>query len=96
MGKIKAKAKPKAKGKSEIVDEKLKEAWNDTYSSDQPLSEEAVAEQYARWCEEGQPGRDLVEASFRPSKFFVGAMRGWTLKTGEAGTGYYRNGVLFK
>ena len=52
-------------------------------------------EQYAMWCEEGQPGRDLVEASFRPSKFFVGTMCGWTVKIGEVGTGYCRNGVQY-
>ena len=83
MGKGKAKAKPKAKWKGEAVERKLKEDWNDTYSSDQPLSGEVVEEQYALWCEEGQPGKDMVEASFRPSKHYVGAMVGWTYKTGR-------------
>ena len=84
-----------ANGKGDKVGEKVKEAWKDTYSSDQPLGDGMAEEQYAAWCEEGQPGRDLIEASFRPSKYFVGSMCGWMFKTGEAGTGYYRNGVQY-
>ena len=66
MGKGKPKAKPKAKGKGVEVCEKLKEAWSDMYASDQPLCEEEAVEQYADWCDEGQPGKDMVEASFLP------------------------------
>ena len=73
----------------------MKEAWKDMYSSDQPLCEEMVEEQYADWCDEGQPGRDMVEASFMPSKNYVGTKVGWSFKTGGAGTGYYRNGVQY-
>ena len=42
MGKGKAEAKANAKGKGDKVNEKMKEAWNDTYSSDQPLCDEMV------------------------------------------------------
>ena len=95
MGKWSAKAKAVVKGKSKIIDDDLKKAWNDTYAPCQPLDEDKAIEQYQRWCNDGQPGKDLVEASFRPSKFFVGSMAGWTFKTDAAGTGYYRNGVQF-
>ena len=38
VGVGKPKAKPKAKGKGVKVSEKLKEAWNDMYASDQSLT----------------------------------------------------------
>ena len=45
MGKGRPKAKAaKGKGKGEKIDEQLKEAWNDVYSSDQPLCEGMVEE----------------------------------------------------
>ena len=95
MGKGRPKAKPEAKGKGVKVSENLKDAWNDMYASDQPLCEEVVEEQYVVWCDDGQPGRDMVEASFLPSKYYVGSNIGWSFKTGVAGTGYYRDGVQY-
>ena len=95
MGKGSTRAKAAAKGKSIVIDGDLKKAWDDTFASDQPVDEDMAIEQYQKWCDDGQPGKDLVEASFRPSKYFVGSMVGWTFKTDAAGTGYYRNGVQF-
>ena len=88
-GKAEVKARPKEEKKEKEVDGRVRVAWNDTFSSDQPLSEEASTDQYAEWCAEGKPGADAVEVSFLPSKVYRGS------KTDEVGIGYYRNGVKY-
>ena len=74
--------------------------WREAFSCDQPLPLDEAAELYAGWVDGGRQGEDAKESVFeacKDYKYRVGGpkrcKRGWVLKTGALGFGYYKDGV---
>ena len=74
--------------------------WQEAFDTDQPLSLEEAASRYAEWVSSGRQGEDAKETVFEACKGYkyrIGGpgrcRKGWVLKTGALGFGYYKDGV---
>ena len=56
--------------------ESRKSIWKEAYGSDQPLTVDEAAEQYASWNNDGRPGETAKECAFEASETFKGSRRG--------------------